>query len=86
MVNSNTIILAGVVVIILGVLLIFLGTAFQITSKSEGTGEVQAGGVIMIGPIPIIFGTNKGFVIVSIILAIVLMILYYLLFYRWSFR
>ena len=83
MVNYNTIILAGVAVIILGVLLIFLGTAFQITSKSEGTGEVQAGGVIMIGPIPIIFGTNKNIATISIVLAIILMIVAYLLFYRY---
>lgn len=86
MVNSNTIILAGVVVIILGILLIFLGTALQITSKSGGTGEVQAGGVIMIGPIPIIFGTNKNVTTISIVLAIILMVLAYLLFYRWGFR
>ncbi|AEG17948.1 TIGR00304 family membrane protein [Methanobacterium paludis] len=86
MVNSNTIILAGVVVIILGILLIFLGTALQITSKSGGTGEVQAGGVVMIGPIPIIFGTNKNITTISIVLAIILMVLAYLLFYRWGFR
>jgi uncharacterized protein (TIGR00304 family) len=86
MVNSNTIILAGVVVIILGILLIFLGAALQITSKSGGTGEVQAGGVVMIGPIPIIFGTNKNITTISIVLAIILMVLAYLLFYRWGFR
>ena len=83
MVNFNAIILAGVVVVIIGVLLIFLGTALQITSKSEGTGEVQAGGVIMIGPIPIIFGTNKNITTISIVLAIILMIVAYLLFYRY---
>lgn len=88
MVNSNTVILAGIAVVVLGILIIFIGTVLQAT-KSTGetqTGEVQAGGVVMIGPIPIIFGTNKNITVVSIVLAIILMIVAYLLFYRWGFK
>jgi TIGR00304 family protein len=79
MVNGNTILIAGIAVVILGMLLIFVGTALQSGSK---TGEVKTGGVILIGPIPIIFGTDKGLVITAVILAIVLMVVAYLLFYR----
>lgn len=88
MVNFNTVILAGIAVVVLGILIIFVGTVLQAT-KSTGetqTGEVQAGGVVMIGPIPIIFGTNKNITVVSIVLAIILMIVAYLLFYRWGFK
>ena len=88
MVNFNTVILAGIAVVVLGILIIFIGTGLQAT-KSTGetqTGEVQAGGVVMIGPIPIIFGTNKNITVVSIVLAIILMIVAYLLFYRWGFK
>jgi uncharacterized protein (TIGR00304 family) len=38
--------------------------------------------VILIGPIPIIFGNDKGLLLIGVIFAIVLMILAYFLFYR----
>jgi uncharacterized protein (TIGR00304 family) len=43
---------------------------------TEGPGtKVKGGGLIFIGPIPIVFGSDKRFVIIAIILAIVLMLL-----------
>ena len=83
MVNYNSIILAGFAVIVLGILLIFIGTALQSSSSSSKT-EIHTGGVIMIGPIPIIFGNDKGLVVIAVIFAVVLMVLSYLLFYRGS--
>ena len=83
MVNYNSIILAGFAVIVLGILLIFIGTALQSSSSSSKT-EIHTGGVIMIGPIPIIFGNDKGLVVIGVIFAVVLMVLSYLLFYRGS--
>jgi uncharacterized protein (TIGR00304 family) len=83
MVNYNSIILMGFVVVILGILLIFVGTALQSSSGSSKT-EVHTSGVILIGPIPIIFGNDKGLLLVGVISAIVLMILAYFLFYRGS--
>ena len=84
MVNYNSIILAGFAVVVLGVLLIFIGTALQSSSSSSKT-EIHTGGVIMIGPIPIVFGNDKGLVVIAVIFAIVLMILSYFLFYRGAF-
>jgi uncharacterized protein (TIGR00304 family) len=83
MVNYNSIILAGFTVVVLGILLIFIGTALQSSSSSSKT-EIHTGGVIMIGPIPIIFGNDRGLVVIGIIFAVVLMVLSYLLFYRGS--
>jgi uncharacterized protein (TIGR00304 family) len=83
MVNYNSIILAGFAVVVLGILLIFIGTALQSSSSSSKT-EIHTGGVIMIGPIPIIFGNDRGLVVIGIIFAVVLMVLSYLLFYRGS--
>ena len=72
--------------IILGILLLIVGTVFLSPGKGEGstksTSQVRGGGVVMIGPIPIIFGTDKGSVLMVVILAIILMVLSYLLFYR----
>jgi len=81
MVNYNMVILAGFLVVILGILMIFIGTALQSSSGSSKT-EIHTGGVIMIGPIPIIFGNDRGLVVIGFIVAFVLMILYYILFYR----
>ncbi|MGB9928426.1 MAG: TIGR00304 family membrane protein [Methanosarcina sp.] len=47
--------------------------------------RVRGGGVIMIGPIPIIFGTDRGSAKTAIILAIVLMILSFLFLRGFSF-
>ncbi|AXV38392.1 MAG: TIGR00304 family protein [Methanobacterium sp. BRmetb2] len=80
MIKAGTLVIAGVVVIFIGMILIFVGTALQSTNSKDET--VKAGGVIMIGPIPIIFGTNKSFTIIAVIFAIILMVISYFLFYR----
>jgi uncharacterized protein (TIGR00304 family) len=89
MVNSNLLILTGFGVVMLGVVMIFLGTVLQSSTNNQVNSDsdssktnIQTGGVIMIGPIPIIFGNNKGMVGVSVAFAIVLMVIYFLLFYR----
>lgn len=79
--NAGILIIAGIIVIFVGIILIFAGTLLQSASK---TSEVHTGGVILIGPIPIIFGNDKGLIITGVIFAIIIMILYYILFYRGS--
>ena len=64
LVNYDSIILLGFAVVILGILLIFIGTALQSSSNDSKT-EIHTGGVILIGPIPIIFGNDKGLVVWS---------------------
>ena len=83
MVNYISIILIGFAVVIIGILIIFIGSALQSSSSSSKT-EVHTSGVILIGPIPIIFGNDKGLVLVAVIIAVILMILSYILFYKGS--
>jgi uncharacterized protein (TIGR00304 family) len=83
LVNYDSIILLGFAVVILGILLIFIGTALQSSSNDSKT-EIHTGGVILIGPIPIIFGNDRGLVLFGVIFAIILMILSYFIFYRGS--
>lgn len=81
--NSSTIIIAGIIVILIGFIITILGTALQSTSNNNNqSGEVKTGGVLLIGPIPIIFGNDKSFIILGATLAIILMVLAYILFYR----
>ena len=77
--NTSFLIIAGIIVVFVGIILIFVGSISQSTSKNT---EVHTGGIILIGPIPIIFGNDKSLIITGIIFAIVIMVLYYILFYR----
>ncbi len=75
-------IIVGIVIIVLAV----LASAGK-SGKTEGEGKVKGAGVIMIGPIPIIFGTDKKSVKTVITLAlgltIALIILYLLYYFVW---
>jgi uncharacterized protein (TIGR00304 family) len=77
----------GFLIVVIGMLIILAGvfsTAYQ-SWKTGGAEKpetsVRGGGVIMIGPIPIIFGSDVGAVKIVILLAITLMILAFVLFY-----
>ena len=72
MVDLTTI---GIAIILGGFLVVFL--AMAMSSKRSESGEkrqtqVRGGGVIMIGPIPIIFGSDAKWTSIAIVLAIVL--------------
>ena len=74
-------IFVGILIIALAVLLLSVKNA-----KKQGKGKVSVGGAVIIGPIPIIFGTDKkALKTVSLlslsltILLLVVMVVYYLL-------
>jgi len=65
--------------VLAGILLMLTGFGVMVVAmvsqgRREGA-EVKGGGVIMIGPVPIIFGTDMKWASVAIILAIVLIVL-----------
>jgi len=78
----------------LGVALIFAGIVVIIaaiiiaSARSDGKGKVKAAGVIMIGPIPIIFGTDKKSVktVLVLALALVIALIIAMLVYYWLLR
>ncbi len=81
--KGEVVVTAGIIIILIGILFIFVGSMISIfTEAKEGKSEVKTGGVIMIGPIPIIFGSDRGMAIIGVVLAIILMIIAYILFYR----
>jgi uncharacterized protein (TIGR00304 family) len=67
----------GAAIILAGLVLVFL--AFVMSGKTSKGGEkqtqVRGGGVVMIGPIPIIFGSDAKWTSIAIVLAIVLIVM-----------
>lgn len=66
-------VLVGLAIIIAGFLALF-AAALSGSGGGERKTEVRGGGVVMIGPIPIIFGSDMKWASIAIILAIVLVL------------
>lgn len=65
---------AGLVLVVVGFVLAFI-SAFVLMLRGTRTGsKVRGGGIVMLGPFPIIFGTDRGSVKALILLSIILMI------------
>jgi uncharacterized protein (TIGR00304 family) len=64
----------GLLIAVGGVALAIVAIFGAILKSARGTGQIRGGGVIMIGPVPIVFGTDKESAHMLILLGIVLMI------------
>jgi uncharacterized protein (TIGR00304 family) len=78
----------GLTLIVAGFVLVFVATILLSLKGSSGKGKVKAGGVVIIGPVPIIFGTDKQTVKALLILSIILvtLLLIWLVFSQILFR
>ncbi len=56
--------------VFMGIALVFIGFALLMLSASH----VSYGGVIIVGPIPIVFGSSLDMIVIGIVLALILMI------------
>jgi uncharacterized protein (TIGR00304 family) len=66
----------GIGLIVAGFLVVLMSTAMSgRSSEEERRTEVRGGGIIMIGPIPIIFGSDAKWASAAIVLAIVLIVI-----------
>ena len=85
MVDAGVLYLAGIALIFIGIIII-IAAVLSLSVRSAGKSKIRGGGAVIIGPIPIIFGTDrkslKTILLLSIaltILLIVVMIINYLL-------
>ena len=65
----------GFLLIIFGFALALVAMILMVVRSSRESGSERGAGLILIGPIPIVFGTDKQSVKVVMILAIVLILL-----------
>jgi uncharacterized protein (TIGR00304 family) len=68
----------------IGLALIAIGLVLVMASsiQSAGREETSYGGVILIGPIPIIFGSSPEMAVASMVMAMALTAIYFTLFLR----
>lgn len=64
----------GIVLVVVGIIFIVAAIILASTGGSAGKGKVHSAGVVMLGPIPLIFGTDKTSVKETVALALALMI------------
>jgi uncharacterized protein (TIGR00304 family) len=77
----------GIALIIVGVIVVLVAILLLFISSIKGEAKMKGGGAIIIGPFPIVFGTDKESIkmvlLLSIILTIMLVVitvLFYMLF------
>jgi len=73
--GQATLLAVGLVLILAGITVTFFGVLLIFLKGARVRGRTRGGAVIMIGPIPIVFGTDKETIKVLLILSTVLMIL-----------
>jgi len=75
----------GVTLILLGFAISFMAVLWLVISSMKGgKGRVKGGGAVIIGPIPIIFGTDKESMKFILVLSIILIALLLVLTVLWS--
>ena len=70
--NAQTLYSLGTALAFAGMLVMIVATALLLLSKSGKTEKARGGGAIIIGPIPIIFSTDKQSLKTVLLLSIVL--------------
>lgn len=65
----------GIILIFIGILVILVVFMLFFLSSVRGEGKIKGGGAIIIGPFPIIFGTDKESIKTVLLLSITLVIL-----------
>jgi uncharacterized protein (TIGR00304 family) len=73
--DAGTLYGLGIALVFAGMLVILVAIVLLFISSVKGEGKVRGGGAVIIGPFPIIFGTDKESVKTVLLLSIILVIL-----------
>ncbi|MBE0513060.1 DUF131 domain-containing protein [Candidatus Bathyarchaeota archaeon] len=65
----------GVILVFAGFLIAFVAVILMFFSTTRGKGKVKGGGAVIIGPFPIIFGTDRESLKILLLLSIALIVL-----------
>ncbi|MGQ9507402.1 MAG: TIGR00304 family membrane protein [Candidatus Bathycorpusculaceae bacterium] len=73
--DAQTIYSLGIVLIFAGIFIILLAFLLLFYTSAKKTEKIKGGGALIIGPFPIIFGTDKESLRTVLILSIILTVL-----------
>ena len=76
---DNLLFSVGLLLVLAGIGLGILTFIVAMLRIARGTGRTRGGGIVMIGPVPIIFGTDRESTRTLVLVAMVLMIVFLLL-------
>ncbi len=65
----------GIILFLAGFLIAFAAVIFMFFAPTRGKGKVKGGGAVIIGPFPIVFGTDRESVKILLVLSISLIVL-----------
>jgi len=71
--NEGRLIAAGAILSVIGLLTIVTGLVAS-SLIAGNSGSTSFGGIIMIGPIPLIFGTDRTALLIAVVGAVILMV------------
>jgi uncharacterized protein (TIGR00304 family) len=73
--------LVGLALISIGIFAIVVGLLILAFSKST---KVEGGGVVLVGPLPIIFGSSERIVYIVLAITLIIMLLYlFIILFSW---
>jgi len=75
MIDSDSLVTLGFVLFLMGFVAVFVSIVLMLFSSADGEKEVRGGGAVIIGPFPIVFGTDVKSVKVLLVLSVVLIAL-----------
>jgi uncharacterized membrane protein len=70
--TAQTLYSLGTALVLGGILIMIVAAVLLVLPRKGKTGKVRGGGVILIGPIPIVFGTDKKSLKTVLLLSIAL--------------
>ncbi len=73
--DVSPLVMAGIALIIVGVLLVFVGVLYSALASGKAKGGVEAGGAVIIGPFPLIFGTSSKAALAASIIALAILVI-----------
>lgn len=73
--DASTLSVLGLILIFVGFAIVFLAVVLLLLASARGTANVRGGGVVLIGPFPIVFGTDRESVKLLLALSIILIVI-----------
>ena len=85
--DFSVLIYVGIALVVAGIIFILAAVVFA-SWRGAKEGKAEAAGVIMIGPIPIIFGTDKKVVkeVIALAIALAVIVLILMILNYWLYR